>query len=90
MSGFYDYDDGCFDSDPVVSLWIATKPVRELKKGDILKDGGIVECLIEAVMNRRTLGFILDVVIFTPFHPIEIDRKWIVPSEIGEIMTLNC
>jgi Mg-chelatase subunit ChlD len=89
MARFYDYDGGCFNGDAIVSLWIGTKSVRELKKGDILKDGGIVECLIETVMNCQTFAVVLNGVAFTPFHPIEIDGKWIFPRDISEIMTLK-
>jgi hypothetical protein len=86
---FYDYDGGCFDGNAIVGLKNGTKRVRDLEKGDILKDGGIVECVLETWLNHPTAAVILNSVLFTPFHPIEIEGQWIFPKEIGEIVTIQ-
>jgi Mg-chelatase subunit ChlD len=89
MTKFYDYDGGCFDGNGIVSLLIGEKRVCDLEKGDILKDGGIIKCLIEMSQNRQCDAVILNGVAFTPFHPVEIDGEWIFPRDIGDIVKIN-
>jgi hypothetical protein len=86
---FYDYDGGCFDGDAMVALKVGTKRARDLTKGDILKDGGVVECVLETWLNRPTAAVTLNSVLFTPFHPVEIEGQWIFPKEIGAIVNVR-
>jgi hypothetical protein len=86
---FYDYGGGCFDGNAMVALKFGRKRVRDLVKGDILKDGGIVECVLETWLKDSTLAVELNSVLFTPFHPIEIEGRWIFPSEIGVIVNVR-
>jgi hypothetical protein len=58
-------------------------------KGDILKDGGIVECLIETILNGQSEAVILNNVLFTPFHPVKLTEKWIFPCDIASIVKIE-
>jgi hypothetical protein len=89
MTHFYNYHGGCFDGNAIVSLNIGTKRVRDLVKGDILINGGIVECLIETILNGQSEGVMLNNVIFTPFHPVKLSGNWIFPFDIGSIIKVE-
>jgi hypothetical protein len=86
---FYDYHGGCFDGNAIVSLVVGEKRVRDLEKGDMLIDGGIVECLIETVLNGNCEAVVLNGVAFTPFHPVEVCGKWVFPRDVGEIVEIG-
>jgi Mg-chelatase subunit ChlD len=89
MTNFYDYPGVCFDGNAIVSLLGGQKRVRDLVKGDEVINGGIVECVVETVMNRRCQAVILNGVAFTPFHPIELNNRWIFPCDIGIIIEIE-
>jgi hypothetical protein len=79
-------DDGavCFSGDAFVDLRSGTKRVRDLTKGDVLADGGVVECVIEQIEDRHCRAVVLNGVAFSPYHPIQVARKWVFPIEVGD------
>jgi len=90
MAQFYDPSGVCFDGDSIVELNNCKKRVRELKKGDILIDGGIVECVIETEeFGSICESVIIQGAIFTPYHPIEKEGKWVFPCEIGQVVKIS-
>jgi hypothetical protein len=89
MTSFHNYHGGCFDGNALVSLKVGMKRVRDLMKGDILINGGIVECLIETILNGQSEAVILNDVIFTPFHPVKLFDNWIFPCDIASIVKVE-
>jgi hypothetical protein len=90
MTQFYNPSGVCFDGDSIVELKKCKKRVRELKKGDVLIDGGIVECVIETEeFGSICESVIIQGAIFTPYHPIENEGKWVFPCEIGQVVKLS-
>ena len=72
----------CFNGNGVVKLINGKKRVRELKKGDILDNGGKIKCLIEMPVNSIHEVVIIKGALFTPHHPIKINNSWKYPSDI--------
>jgi Mg-chelatase subunit ChlD len=89
MDPFYDYDGGCFDGNAIVALVNGAKRVRELVKGDVLAGGGVVECVVETISNHRCQAVILNGVVFTPFHPVNIGGVWVFPQDIAPVIDIN-
>jgi hypothetical protein len=89
MNRFYDYDGGCFDGNAMISLANGGKRVRDVVKGDVLVGGGIVECLIEQVVNEECEAVVLNGVAFTPFHPVEAAGEWVFPRDVSEIVRVT-
>jgi hypothetical protein len=52
MSRFYDSRAACFDENAFVKLCKGEKRVKDFMKGDVLADGGIVECVMEIVESH--------------------------------------
>jgi hypothetical protein len=86
---FYDRGGGCFDGNAIAALQNGEKRVRDLRKGDVLKDGGVVECVVETLLRGPTAAVIVNGVAFTPYHPIEIAGEWVFPRDIGEIVGIR-
>jgi len=85
MSNFINRHGGCFNGDAVVLLANGqSKRVRDLKKGDCLNNGAVVECLIEQTSNKLWKPYMCDIngVLFTPYHPIAIDNTWYFPNDL--------
>ena len=78
---FYNSDGGCFNGDAIVELKVGKKKVKQLKKGDILSNGAIVECLVENKINKYENVVNVNNVYFSLYHPIEINGEWIFPCE---------
>ena len=78
---FYNSCGGCFNGDAFVELKKGKKKVKYLKKGDILSNGDIVECLVETKINKVENVVKINNVYFTLYHPIEIDGEWVFPCE---------
>ena len=72
---------GCFNGDALVELKNGQKKVKNLRKGDILKNGAIVECLVENKINREEKVVSINDVLFSLYHPIEINGEWIFPCQ---------
>jgi hypothetical protein len=65
----------CFIGDtPIVLRNSTTKPIREIKKGDILKGGGTVETVIKIDNNKEEL-YVLDGITVTGSHKIWSEEK---------------
>jgi Mg-chelatase subunit ChlD len=84
MDRFYDRSGVCFDGDSQVELKNGIKNVKELKRGDELKDGGKVVCLVEVIMKRIEDVVEINGTLFTPYHPIKWKGKWIFPCDIAQ------
>jgi len=85
MKYFINRHGGCFNGDAVVLLANGqSKRVRDLKKGDCLNNGAVVECLIEQTSNKLWKPYMCDIngVLFTPYHPIAIDNTWYFPNDL--------
>ncbi|OUM63709.1 hypothetical protein PIROE2DRAFT_9719, partial [Piromyces sp. E2] len=96
MASFLNRHGGCFNGDAIVLLNNGqTKRVKDLKKGDCLKNHSIVQCVIEQNCfsncingnnNRNNLGkpYMCDIhgVLFTPYHPILINGTWYFPIDL--------
>ena len=78
---FYNAYGGCFNGDAIVELKNGKKKVKYIKKGDILSNGAIVECLIENKINKYENVVNINNVYFSLYHPIEINGEWVFPCE---------
>lgn len=83
MARFANYAGGCFNGDAIVELSEGTKKVRDLIKGDILSNGGIVQCIVITKVNETIPVIEINNVLFTPYHPIQQNSKWVFPISIG-------
>jgi len=77
----YNYHGGCFNGDALVELKDGKKKVKNLRKGDILKNGAIVECLVENKINREEKVVSINDALFSLYHPIEINGEWVFPCQ---------
>ena len=78
----YNFHGGCFNGDAFVKLKNGKiEKVRNLKKGDILINGAKVECLIKNIIEKEEIMVEINGVFFSPYHPVEINNKWIFPIE---------
>ncbi len=65
----------CFIGEtPIVLRNLSTKPIREIKKGDILKGGGTVEEVIQIKNNHEEL-YVVDGITVTGSHKLWSDEK---------------
>ena len=55
--------------------------MKNLRKGDILKNGAVVECLVENKINREEKIVSINDTLFSLYHPIEINREWVFPCQ---------
>jgi uncharacterized protein YegL len=79
---YYNADGGCFNGNAYVELKNGKKKkVKYLKKGDILSNGGIVECLVENRINKKEKVVKINNVYFSLYHPVEINGEWVFPCE---------
>ena len=78
---FYNAYGGCFNGDAFVELKNGKKKVKYLKKGDILSNGAIVECLVENKINKEENVVNINNVFFSLYHPVEIEGKWVFPCQ---------
>ena len=78
---FYNACGGCFNGDAIVELKNGKKKVKNLRKGDILSNGAIVECLVENKINKEENVVNINNVYFSLYHPIELNGEWVFPCE---------
>ena len=78
---FYNSSGGCFNGDAFVELKNGRKKVKNLRKGDVLSNGGIVECLVENKIKKVENVVNINNVYFSLYHPVEINGKWVFPCE---------
>ena len=77
----YDAYGGCFNGEALVELKNGKKKVKNLRKGDILLNGDIVECLVENKINKVVNVVCINDVYFSLYHPIEVKGKWVFPCQ---------
>ncbi|KAL6612030.1 hypothetical protein LY90DRAFT_698277 [Neocallimastix californiae] len=85
MRNFINRHGGCFNGEAVVLLENGkTKYVKNLKKGDRLNNGAIVQCLIEQRSNKFSKPYMcnIDGVLFTPYHPVCKEDQWYFPIDL--------
>jgi len=90
MASFLNRHGGCFDGNAIVLMANGQKKcVKDLKKGDCLKNNSIVQCLIEQNISNKTNDtlskpYMCDIhgVLFTPYHPILMNNNWYFPIEL--------
>ena len=78
---FYNAYGGCFNGDAIVELKNGKKKVKNLRKGDVLSNGAIVECLVENKINKKENVVNINNVYFSLYHPIELNGEWVFPCE---------
>jgi hypothetical protein len=88
MSRMYSASIGCIGGDCWVELLNGKKIVRDLRKGDRLIDGGIVECVVETIVPQGEVSdlCLVGCATLTPYHPIEVEGQWIFPCSIAPII----
>jgi hypothetical protein len=82
LNVIYDYGGGCFDGNSIVQLQNGEKKVKEIKKGDILIDGGVVDCLVETIQNKEQYVVEINKTLFSPYHPIKHNGVWVFPINV--------
>ena len=78
---FYNAYVGCFNGDAFVELKNGKKKVKHVRKGDVLANGGIVECLVENKIEKVENVVNINNVYFSLYHPVEINGEWIFPCQ---------
>ena len=74
---------GCFSGNGKVELKNKTfKNVKDLIKGDTLKNGAIVICLIKIKVNKTQQAIELNDVYYSLKHPVIYNEKWTNPINI--------
>ena len=84
---FYNAYGGCFNGDAFVELKNGKKKVKYLRKGDILSNGAIVECLVENKINKIENVVKINDVYFSLYHPIEYNGEWVFPCEHFKVIS---
>jgi len=85
MSNFINPSGGCFNGEALVVLADGScKCVKDLKKGDRLRNGATVQCLIEQDCDKTSRPIMCDIngVLLTPYHPVAIKDCWYFPIDI--------
>ena len=81
----YNAYGGCFTGNAFVELNNGRKQVKNLRKGDKLKNGDEVVCVVENKINRYENVVCINDVCFSLYHPIEIGGKWVFPCECFKV-----
>jgi Mg-chelatase subunit ChlD len=92
MAAFNDRDMPCFHEDCFVSIMGNTqKRLKDLQKGDVLKNGAVVRCIVRATCVGDHAELVsLGSIKVTPWHPVCIDGKWTFPADIGKAEKMHC
>jgi Mg-chelatase subunit ChlD len=88
MSRMYSASIGCIGGDCWVELTNGRKMMRDLRKGDRLIDGGIIECVVETIVPPGEISdlCVIGYAVLTPYHPIEVEEQWIFPCTLAPII----
>ncbi len=79
MSDYYNFGGGCIHEDNLVLMQNgSTKAIKDLKKGDKVKNG-VIECLVKTPVFGWTQMIKIGNLIITPYHPINWQEEWIFP-----------
>ena len=85
MHHFMNRHGGCFNGEALVLLANGqTKCVKDLKKNDKLINNSIVQCVIEQKCDKKNYMCNINGILFTPYHPININNKWHFPIDLVE------
>jgi len=89
---FHDTSSVCFDGECLVALSDGNqKKIKELIKGDLLKDNAKVICLIKNNISNGKLDLVhMNGFKLTPYHPIKINNKWSFPIDHGKLIYTSC
>jgi hypothetical protein len=80
MSSYNNAYGGCFGGDGIVALQNGnSKMIKSLKKGDILHDGAVIQCVI-TFEECDTITIEDGNLEITPWHPIFLENKWVFPN----------
>jgi hypothetical protein len=88
MSRMYAPAGVCFAGECWVELKNGRKMVRDLRKGDRLFDGGVVECVVEMIVPPGEISelCVIGRAVLTPYHPIELEGEWVFPCSMAPIV----
>jgi len=79
---------GCFGGESLVKMNDGqVKKIKDLRKGDVVENGAIVECLVRIRLpegDNLVEAVTINGALFTPWHPVKIDGNWVFPAEIKE------
>jgi len=86
MKKFLDRHGGCFDGQSMVLLANhESKRVKDLRKGDRLRNNAVVQCVIEQKVTTTTpLMCNIHGVLLTPYHPVALQGAWFFPVDLVE------
>ena len=88
MSSYMNAGGGCFDGDSIVKMIDKTfKPVKNLKKGDIVFGGFTVTCVVKTLINGKLEMVNMNDMLITPWHPVyyrlnKLQYEWVFPIKI--------
>ena len=80
----YNYSGGCFDGNGRVAMENKTKLVKELKKGDILKNGHKVRAVIRQKVSEYQMVDLNGMKI-TAYHPVKSNGVWTFPKDLDKV-----
>jgi hypothetical protein len=88
MCRMYSASIGCIAGDCCVELKTGRKMLRDVRKGDKLADGGVVQCVVETIAAPGEISdlCVIGRAVLTPYHPIEVDGQWIFPCSLAPIV----
>jgi hypothetical protein len=85
MTNYYNSGGGCYDGNGVVQLADGqTKLVKELVKGDVIKNGiyeSIVQCVVRTNVHKLIDVVKINNMLITPWHPVK-SNEWVFPIDI--------
>ena len=92
MSRYYDSAGVCFHGASPVSLFDGSEiTFAQLKKGDRLKNGARVTCIVETKVASPKSWFVqMGRLAITPYHPIHHNGKWTFPIDLVAPNMLDC
>jgi len=82
----------CFHENSVVELNNGEqKSINEVVKGDILKNGSKVQCVVKTLCFEGKSTFVnVNGLLLTPWHPVKLNGEWAFPAELGEVEERDC
>lgn len=101
MASFNSRDQPCFHGDCTVSVCVdgvwAVKAVHEVRRGDRL-EGGVVRCVVRTdcpggrspLVSVGAKGQEQDLLLVTPWHPVQVGVAWVFPADVGEVCDVAC
>jgi hypothetical protein len=82
MAAYYDAGGVCFNGSALVSLKDGLQiRVEDLRKGHILANGAVVDCVVETILQHPVRMIDMGAVLVTPWHPMIWQGNWVFPGE---------